>query len=163
MQVEKTHPGATTRHDGQTVYFCSDHCRHKYDADPSRYPSGSSSGGAAAEHEPHDHHEFGRGSVAQQAVDPVCGMSVKPATAAAAASYAGRQFYFCGPGCAAKFHADPLTHLAEAPDPVCGMTVPVAGAQWRAEVDGRPYVFCGRGCRDRFVADPAGSLGQSAR
>jgi uncharacterized membrane protein YraQ (UPF0718 family)/YHS domain-containing protein len=32
MQVEKAHPGATSVHDGGTVYFCSDHCREKYDA-----------------------------------------------------------------------------------------------------------------------------------
>ena len=32
MQVEKAHPGATSRHDGVTVYFCSDHCRERYDA-----------------------------------------------------------------------------------------------------------------------------------
>jgi uncharacterized protein len=34
MQVEKAHPGATSHRDGATVYFCSDHCREKYDAKP---------------------------------------------------------------------------------------------------------------------------------
>ena len=32
MQVEKAHPGASSRQAGVTVYFCSDHCREKYDA-----------------------------------------------------------------------------------------------------------------------------------
>jgi uncharacterized membrane protein YraQ (UPF0718 family)/YHS domain-containing protein len=31
MQVEMAHPGAVSRYDGQPVYFCSDHCRAKYD------------------------------------------------------------------------------------------------------------------------------------
>jgi uncharacterized membrane protein YraQ (UPF0718 family)/YHS domain-containing protein len=37
MQVEKVHPGATARHGGHTIYFCSEHCGHKYDANPIRY------------------------------------------------------------------------------------------------------------------------------
>jgi uncharacterized membrane protein YraQ (UPF0718 family)/YHS domain-containing protein len=39
MQVEKAHPGATSLRDGATVYFCSDHCREKYDAKPGAYAS----------------------------------------------------------------------------------------------------------------------------
>jgi len=34
MQVEKAHPGATTVHDGVVVYFCSDHCRERFEAAP---------------------------------------------------------------------------------------------------------------------------------
>jgi uncharacterized protein len=32
MQVEKAHPGAVTQHLGETVYFCSDHCRERFEA-----------------------------------------------------------------------------------------------------------------------------------
>jgi uncharacterized membrane protein YraQ (UPF0718 family)/YHS domain-containing protein len=32
MQVETMHPGAMSHHDGQPVYFCSDHCRERFDA-----------------------------------------------------------------------------------------------------------------------------------
>ena len=39
MQVEKAHPGATSRQDGMTVFFCSDHCREKYDAKPGAHVS----------------------------------------------------------------------------------------------------------------------------
>ena len=39
MQVETTHPGATSRHDSHLAYFCSDHCRAKFDANPERYAS----------------------------------------------------------------------------------------------------------------------------
>jgi len=40
-------------------------------------------------------------------IDPVCGMSVDPATAAASVEHDGRTYYFCGGGCAKSFRADP--------------------------------------------------------
>ncbi len=43
------------------------------------------------------------------AVDPVCGMSVDPATAPAQVVHEGRTYYFCNPSCAGKFEADPST------------------------------------------------------
>lgn len=46
-----------------------------------------------------------------QALDPVCGMSVDPATAAHHAEHAGRTYFFCSGACRAKFEADPLGHL----------------------------------------------------
>ena len=41
------------------------------------------------------------------AVDPVCGMTVDPASAPASRTHAGRAFHFCHPSCAAKFERDP--------------------------------------------------------
>lgn len=46
------------------------------------------------------------------AKDPVCGMSVDPATAAATREYNGTDYYFCNPGCAAKFEQNPTQYLA---------------------------------------------------
>lgn len=45
------------------------------------------------------------------AKDPVCGMSVDPATAAATREYNGTTYYFCNPGCAAKFEQNPTQYL----------------------------------------------------
>jgi Cu+-exporting ATPase len=42
--------------------------------------------------------------------DPVCGMTVDPAQAAAQAVYAGRTYYFCCAGCADKFRAEPAKY-----------------------------------------------------
>ena len=39
--------------------------------------------------------------------DPVCGMSVDEAKAAGSAEHQGRNYFFCGKGCLAKFQADP--------------------------------------------------------
>lgn len=43
----------------------------------------------------------------ERAVDPVCGMTVDPATAPARREHAGGTFHFCHPSCAAKFERDP--------------------------------------------------------
>jgi Cu+-exporting ATPase len=45
-------------------------------------------------------------------IDPVCGMGVSPATARAKVEYQGTMYYFCCPGCASKFQADPEKYLA---------------------------------------------------
>ncbi len=41
------------------------------------------------------------------ATDPVCGMSVDPATARHRAEHAGTQFFFCGARCRERFTAEP--------------------------------------------------------
>ena len=43
-------------------------------------------------------------------IDPVCGMKVLPARAAGSTEHAGREWYFCGKGCLAKFEADPAKY-----------------------------------------------------
>jgi Cu+-exporting ATPase len=60
----------------------------------------------------HDHDHAGHGpSQDGQAVDPVCGMSVDPATAVHRAEHDGRRFFFCSAGCKAKFEAAPERYL----------------------------------------------------
>lgn len=44
--------------------------------------------------------------------DPVCGMTVDPARAAAQVVYAGKAYYFCCAGCADKFRAEPAKYLS---------------------------------------------------
>jgi hypothetical protein len=117
MQVQVAHAPATARHDGATYYFCSDHCQHRFTAGPDRYAAAEPASGT--QHSAHTQHgpvsiTIGPGG---QAVDPVCGMTVDPATAAAHASYAGQTYHFCNAGCAQRFRADPLAFLADVPDP----------------------------------------------
>ena len=47
-------------------------------------------------------------------VDPVCGMTIDPAAAAGQHLHNGTTYYFCNPGCLAKFKADPDKYLAPA-------------------------------------------------
>ena len=56
--------------------------------------------------------------------DPVCGMLVDPAKAAATFDYQGQTYYFCNPGCLKKFQAQPDVYLSTVPV-ASGMQVPV--------------------------------------
>jgi Cu+-exporting ATPase len=44
-------------------------------------------------------------------IDPVCGMTVDPASAAGSFSYNGKTYYFCNPSCRQRFIADPTRYL----------------------------------------------------
>ncbi len=48
------------------------------------------------------------------AKDPVCGMTVDPATARHKARVEGTEYFFCCDGCRKKFEADPASYLAKA-------------------------------------------------
>jgi Cu+-exporting ATPase len=47
-----------------------------------------------------------------QAKDPVCGMTINVATAAAARPYDGHTYYFCSAGCFEAFGAEPGKYVA---------------------------------------------------
>ncbi len=122
---------------------------------------------SAAEHHHHDHHHHAPAE--GSALDPVCGMTVDPATAKHTAEHAGGTYYFCSAGCKTKFTADPEKYLAKQRaeqaaagkiDPVCGMSVDPATAKHSAEHDGTTYYFCCNGCRTKFAADPEKYLGE---
>src|SRR4051812_21598819 len=55
--------------------------------------------------------------------DPVCGMTMDPATAAASYAYEGQTYYFCCPSCRQKFVADPERYL-HPPDAATAPTLP---------------------------------------
>jgi Cu+-exporting ATPase len=62
-------------------------------------------------------HRHGHGGApadgpADAVTDPVCGMTVVPATAQHKMEHAGRSYYFCCNGCRGKFAADPEKYLA---------------------------------------------------
>ena len=46
-----------------------------------------------------------------EAIDPVCGMTVDTASAAAKREFGGKTYYFCGPGCAKAFDRSPQTFI----------------------------------------------------
>ena len=56
----------------------------------------------------------------ETAIDPVCGMTVKTSTHLRT-TYKGDTYYFCAPGCLAKFDADPETYLHPAPPATADM------------------------------------------
>ena len=58
----------------------------------------------------------------QPETDPVCKMLVTPETAAAKYDFEGKTYYFCNPGCKAKFAANPQKYLSTAEPSTRGET-----------------------------------------
>lgn len=114
------------------------------------------------------------------AIDPICGMTVDPATAAGSHDHRGQRYYFCGLSCLERFKADPGQALqpwpvssakpstgrplpmmqpasavaATAIDPVCGMMVQPGTAAGSYEYQGKIYYFCATNCLTKFRAEP---------
>ena len=60
----------------------------------------------------HGHGLAARGTQAtEQARDPVCGMTVNPATSKYNVEHGGALHHFCSAGCAANFSGDPAKYL----------------------------------------------------
>jgi Cu+-exporting ATPase len=70
-------------------------------------------------------HDAAGASADAQEVDPVCGMTVDPRSAAGSHQHGGKTYYFCSKHCLHAFKADPEKYLKPAaPEP------PSAGAQY---------------------------------
>lgn len=65
--------------------------------------------------------------------DPVCGMTVDPAKAAARAEWKGKTYSFCSAGCGKKFTAEPEKYVSAAQGRpaagwnILGGSLPVSG------------------------------------
>jgi P-type Cu+ transporter len=73
-------------------------------------------------------------------IDPVCGMEVKPETAAGSFSYQGRDFYFCSKGCLERFKANPRGYLT--PPPLVSIGAPVAPPPAAPDADRTAIYTC---------------------
>ena len=113
MKVDPAKTAHHAEHAGQAYHFCSAGCRTKFVADPGAYLS---AGGDRAGH-----------ANAVMVTDPVCGMTVDPATTPHHAEHAGHAYHFCSAGCRSKFIADPATYLDGKPRPEPEAT---PGAMW---------------------------------
>jgi Cu+-exporting ATPase len=65
------------------------------------------------DHAGHGHHHHHHNDVKAVVRDPVCGMSVDPATSKHRFDHKGETFHFCSAGCRTKFAADPAKYLDE--------------------------------------------------
>jgi len=107
MAVTKNLAAAKAEFDGQEYYFCASSCRDRFLKDPNKYLGGATEpmrGSCCGSSE--------RTSAADDTqIDPVCGMTVDPASAAGTHRHDGKDYYFCSTGCVAKFKADPQKYL----------------------------------------------------
>ncbi|WP_254984315.1 heavy metal translocating P-type ATPase [Rhodopseudomonas palustris] len=136
MTVNPTITAHRFDHDGTTYYFCCAGCRSKFAADPAgtlakaaqplvlppkpasklhqltdfAAPAPCCGGHDHGRHD-HAHHHHDAAPAAGKVIDPVCGMTVDPATAKHRFDYQGQTYYFCAARCREKFAADPAAYL----------------------------------------------------
>ena len=96
-------------------------------------------------HEHHGHDPAEKEPSPEQVLDPVCGMSVNPATAKGGShEHEGHTYYFCNPRCRERFAADPAKYLAASSAAAPGVPLaaprPSPSAPARAEPPGTVYV-----------------------
>ncbi|MGE5206400.1 MAG: YHS domain-containing protein, partial [Chlamydiota bacterium] len=123
MKVDPAKARATAEHQGKTYYFCCPGCAQKFQAEPASYlaPAAGGAGlvqlgmaktGGAQSHGPAHSGLINLGVPASApAKDPVCGMSVNPASAKYRTEHRGQAIYFCSPSCQQKFQAQPDKYL----------------------------------------------------
>jgi YHS domain-containing protein len=104
MQVRTVDAPAMTKHEGVMIHFCSDRCKDRFVANPQRFagegaaPEGMKPDEMSSSESPKE----SAGSP-PEVTDPICGMSVDPATAAAHRVVDGNDYWFCSTDCATKF------------------------------------------------------------
>jgi uncharacterized protein len=92
MQVRTIDVPARTDVEGTSYYFCSDRCHERFMQNPSSFINRKGKAKPA-----------GKGD---QAVDPICSMSVEIGPDTISRDLEGATYYFCGPRCAARFEAN---------------------------------------------------------
>ena len=103
MAVDPAQPRGKAEHGGQSYYFCSPGCMHKFVSSPEKY---------LLTNQNHSIVPAQIGMTPKLDKDPVCGMNVDPSKAAASVEYENKLYHFCSRGCAEKFKADSQKYLA---------------------------------------------------
>src|SRR6185312_9382858 len=99
----KVDPAAAAGHyiyQGKTYYFCSISCLDTFKADPERFLKSAPAGLISlGKKKPLPMMMSIEPAPAIGETDPVCGMTVQPATAAGSYEYRGKKYYFCVARC----------------------------------------------------------------
>src|SRR5450759_1224674 len=104
MAVNPVEARGKAQYEGQTYYFCSPACMHKFVLSPANH--------LAAAKEPPIKIPTPVGPSRALDKHPVRGMNVDPAQAAATGEYEGKLYPFCSRGCAEKFKDNPEKYLS---------------------------------------------------
>ena len=176
MKVNPETAAAKFEHEGKMYYFCCPNCLKQFK---------EKNGAPVAE----DFTQISRkksSAADKEFIDPICGMTVTPETAAAKyIAEDGETVYFCATGCKDKYvsqieigeyksaNEDQLDHgkvgivshgeMKSAPqgefiDPVCGMSVAPETAAGKYDFEGETYYFCATSCLTKFKQNPKNFL-----
>ncbi len=127
MTVDPARAAGHHDHQGQRYYFCGLSCLERFKTDPELAlrprPVGATN---PIPRTPLP--MMPQAPTLAGAIDPVCGMTVQPATAAGVSEYQGQTYYFCATSCLTKFRADPIYYLTPPEQRVPRATpVPIGG------------------------------------
>lgn len=90
--------------------------------------------------------------------DPVCGMELDQAHAAAIVAHEGVVYAFCSEACSSLFGANPERFVGPGRevvmDPVCGMRFKRKDTPLHRTFQGRTFRFCSQECYEKFVLEP---------
>lgn len=160
-------------------YFCSKSCLETFKQKNNIQDTVSEK--VQNENQHHLHEEM-REDKSGSEIDPICGMTVNPATAAGSFQHEGKTYYFCSKGCLQKFIAQTegvpasgfirlgrkkeiirhgemtATPTGEFIDPVCGMSVAPETAAGKYDFEGETFYFCSTGCLNKFRQNPQNFL-----
>ncbi|MBS1214039.1 MAG: efflux transporter, family, subunit, partial [Proteobacteria bacterium] len=102
MDVDPKSPNTLkTQYKGETYYFCSEHCKKSFEANPEKYLPKKSPAAKA-----------------EKAKDLVCGMDVDPNMAGVLKTeYKGKTYYFCSDTCKKSFDENPGQYVGKMADP----------------------------------------------
>ena len=129
MKVDPAKAAGKFEYKGETYYFCNPNCHRKFSADPETYLNKTQRlaemltplpmvqlGGKAKSLPVMSSVPAPTVVQAETHIDPVCGMTVEPATAAGKHEHHGETYYFCSEHCLHKFSADPEAVLHPKPN-----------------------------------------------
>ena len=109
MTVDPAKAAGQHEHKGTTYYFCAVSCLERFRADPERALSKKPLNLITM---PATRKPLPMMQPAHQGeIDPVCGMTVQPDSAAGSFEYRDKKYYFCATRCLDKFQADPEYYL----------------------------------------------------
>ncbi len=112
MTIDPAMAAGSHDHRGQRYYFCGLSCLERFKADPERaLQPRSVSSAKPTTRRPLPMMQSVQAMTGAAAIDPVCGMTVQPATAAGSYEYQGKTYYFCATSCLTKFRTDPIHYL----------------------------------------------------
>lgn len=130
MTVDPANAAGQAEYKGRLYYFCARSCLDRFRADPEAAlrPNPPTLDPVPTSRKPLPMMMPSPPDKGGGAIDPVCGMTVDPASAAGATTHKGTTYYFCATSCLAKFREDPDYYLLPPSQrPPRSMAVPADG------------------------------------
>jgi Cu+-exporting ATPase len=129
MTVDPAQAAGQYAYKGQTYYFCAPSCLERFRSDPEAALDPNPNVAAPrSTRKPLPMMMPSEPAPGSAVIDPVCGMTVQPATAAGSYEYQGKTYYFCATSCLTKFRQDPDHYLLPAGQRPAKTPVVPAGA-----------------------------------